>query len=805
MTPLSAQTTAFTKDVFGRYVCNGLDEALRTTDKSIRPDAKEFDIIVIGGGTFGAAIAQHLFYQDQSRNHRILVLEGGPFLLPSHVQNIPMMGINSPSPTSIADLRNSGQAITPRNEVWGLAWHSPVKFPGLAYCIGGRSVFWGGWSPRLLDAEMPLAKWPANVVNDLKKKDGYFDQSSEQIGVTQTNDFINGDMHVAMRQQLFDGIQNGNIPGAVPLNELELHLDNIPLAEREINKLEAPLAVETQARSGFFPDNKFSSVPLLIKASRDAYNESKVDDFKKRLMIVPLCHVTKLVTQISTGPSKASGNGQPLNLAAGQVVGIETNQGTIAVPANGKVIIALATVESTRLALNSFQGIPNYNLIGQNLMAHLRSNYTIRIPRTSLKNLANTVKDLQASALFVKGRVQHADGTVSHYHHQITAAGLGATGTDSEAELFKVVPDIDGLEALKAANDTSVVITIRGIGEMESMNPQSFVRLDTEADEFGTQRAFVNITASPKDMETWNAMDKTAEDIANVFADGKPFEVLGNGNVRDGLGSTHHEVGTLWMGDDPNSSVTDSMARFHYVENSYVAAPALFPSTGSPNPMLTGIALIRRMADHIIPKPIPFSISTPKTNVLFDDIHLSDWKMVGAGDFILNDGALESVPGNDLGLMWYTKPLPKDFQLSLEWKRYRDDDNSGVFLRFPDPEKRGYNNPAYVAVDLGYEVQIDENGAPDGAPIHKTGAIYGQVGQNEHAISAKPVGEWNLFEIEVKDENYKVNLNGQLVTSFVNTNPNRGLISTINSPSFVGLQSYPGKRVAFRNIYVKEL
>jgi hypothetical protein len=655
----------------------------------------------------------------------------------------------------------------------------------LAYCLGGRSVFWGGWSPRLLDAEMPAANWPGSVVADLKVK--YFDEAAEQIGVTQTNDFINGKMHEAMRQQLFEGIQNGNVPGAVPFNELQLHLNDILPAEEDINKLEAPLAVETKTRSGFFPNNKFSSVPLLIKAVRAAYNESKGDDFKKRLMIVPLCHVTRL------------------GFDGNSVTGVFTNQGFVPVPVNGRVIIALATIESTRLALNSFQGIPNYDLIGKNLMAHLRSNLTIRIPRASLKHLSNTAKELQASALFVKGRVQHADGTTSYYHHQITAAGLGVAGTDSEAELFKVLPDIDGFDVFKSATDSHVVITIRGIGEMERMKPQNFVRLDSEPDEFTVPRAFVSIAPTQKDSDTWDAMDKTADDIAKLFADGQPYQVLNGGNVRDGLGTTHHEVGTLWMGNDPATSVTNSEGRFHHVQNCYVAAPAVFPTIGSPNPMLTGIALLRRMTDILIPEPMPFVKAEPKTKVLFDDVHFNNWKMAGAGDFLLYDGALESVPGNELGLLWNTNPLPKDFLLSVEWKRYRDDDNSGIFLRFPDPDSKGYNNSAYVGVDFGYEVQIDENGAPDGAPFHKTGAIYNEQAQNKQPISAKPPGEWNVFEIEVKGDDYKVNLNGQLVTNFKNTNPNRGLASSPVSPAFMGLQSYPGKRVAFRNIYVKEL
>lgn len=54
---------------------------------------------------------------------------------------------------------NAPQPEPPRNEVWGLPWKSSTAFKGLAYAIGGRSVYWGGWSPRLLPEE--LATWPA--------------------------------------------------------------------------------------------------------------------------------------------------------------------------------------------------------------------------------------------------------------------------------------------------------------------------------------------------------------------------------------------------------------------------------------------------------------------------------------------------------------------------------------------------------------------------------------------------------------------------------------------------------------------
>jgi choline dehydrogenase-like flavoprotein len=148
-TTTAPQVTDFTRDVLGRYVCNGLDEALRSTDRTVaRPDgrpqieARPFDLIVIGGGTFGAVVAEHMSFRDRSREHRILVLEGGPGLLPEHQQNLPVLGLNVPGATSIADLKAAGQfgPDKPQQEVWGLPWHSSHPFPGLAYCLGGRSL-----------------------------------------------------------------------------------------------------------------------------------------------------------------------------------------------------------------------------------------------------------------------------------------------------------------------------------------------------------------------------------------------------------------------------------------------------------------------------------------------------------------------------------------------------------------------------------------------------------------------------------------------------------------------------------------
>ena len=53
------------------------------------------------------------------------------------------------------------------------------------------------------------------------------------------------------------------------------------------------------------------------------------------------------------------------------------------------------------------------------------------------------------------------------------------------------------------------------------------------------------------------------------------------------------------MGTDPNASVTDVNGRFHHVSNAYACDQSLFPTVGSVNPVLTGLTLARKVAEHI--------------------------------------------------------------------------------------------------------------------------------------------------------------------------------------------------------------
>ena len=231
--------------------------------------------------------------------------------------------------------------------------------------------------------------------------------------------------------------------------------------------------------------------------------------------------------------------------------------------------------------------------------------------------------------------------------------------------------------------------------------------------------------------------------------------------------------------------------------------------------MPTGIALARRTGDLIM-TPAVFAADAGFT-ALFDGRTRGDWTMStirnqpgrdNPGTFLIRRGAFESQPGTDIGLMWLDRPTPPRYVLRLQWMTTAPDDNSGVFVAFPNPEGENFDNTAYVGVNFGFEVQIDNLGQPDGAPIHRTAAIYSFKGPTDGPVTVRPVGEWNDYEITVDGADFTVALNGSVVNRFHFAgdpqSPRRGLASTPQEPRFIGLQTHTG-RVLFRNIQWRAL
>lgn len=765
------QETAFSHDVLGRYVCNTWDEI----DKQRVDGGYPFDAVVIGAGMFGAYCAERLYRFGASSAFRVLVIDAGAFVLPTHIQNLPQRLGGSVGGAAKSSKADEGF----NNVIWRVPWLSNESFPGLAYCVGGRSLFWGGWSPQMVTND--LVPWPAPVRTFLNSPEGY-ELTKKEIGVTPSTDYI-------VKATLFTTL----------LNAFDTARSSVPKIPEITEVTEAPLAVQGSApASGLFSFDKFSSGPFLIDAIRHDVANTRQGDLGRRIFLLPQTRVLRLVR-----------SGSAITRLE---LDVDGQLRSLDIPATTAVILANGTVEATRLALNDLgvgdtsQGTPRVG----NLMAHLRSNIVVRIKRSAL-GLPATPTDVETTALLIRG-----EAFGRRFHHQVIGAAV--TGDNPEAVMWSMVPDIDLLNGMLAnQNPEWITIVLRGIGEMENSPAappdanKSWIDLSSQTDDRGIRRAYVQLTTTPNDRKLWSAMDKTAFDLAQKIANGAAnIEYLtpggwtsqrpqpdaqGRGFWQDSIGSTHHEAGTLYMGP-PGRGITDEGGKFHEVANAYVAGPATFPTLGSANPSLTALSLTRRTARAIVDRAgIPAEAAfTPLS------LAAADWKLVALDPQVPSGfrqyGALLESSGG-YGLYFYTKAQFGNFVLRLEWRVARRDDNSGVFIRTPGASS---GDPLNDAVTKGHEIQIDERGFDsatnsEGHAVKRTGAIYDL--QAPSSFPSGPVGSWNRYEIEARDDTIRVTLNGTLVNVYQSTRQRSG---------YLAVQAYrPSSRVQFRNIRLKDL
>jgi hypothetical protein len=146
------------------------------------------------------------------------------------------------------------------------------------------------------------------------------------------------------------------------------------------------------------------------------------------------------------------------------------------------------------------------------------------------------------------------------------------------------------------------------------------------------------------------------------------------------------------------------------------------------------------------------------------------------------------------GLYWYTAEQFSNFRLWLEWRTEHAGDNSGVYIRIPDPSTPDALHQADIT---GHEIQIDDVGAgnPVGQAIHRTGAIYGL--QAPSGFPGNGPGRWNSMLIEANGPHITVTINGQLVNDFISDRAGKG---------FIALQAHDWpSRVQYRNLQITAL
>lgn len=185
---------------------------------------------------------------------------------------------------------------------------------------------------------------------------------------------------------------------------------------------------------------------------------------------------------------------------------------------------------------------------------------------------------------------------------------------------------------------------------------------------------------------------------------------------------------------------------------------------------------------------------------------LDGWQQLGPGRFVVepgkapDSGIIRSEGG--MGLLWYTREKFGDCVIRVVYKTTSAKSNSGVFVRIADRPA----DPMW-AVHHGYEVQIQD----DNDPYHRTGAIYSMSAAKTSV--AKPAGEWNTMEIELRGNIINVALNGKPIMHFDPTQPTpkrehpwepeRGPRPT---HGYIGLQNHSDEDVVyFKEVSVKPL
>ncbi|MHA4811906.1 3-keto-disaccharide hydrolase [Flavitalea flava] len=152
-------------------------------------------------------------------------------------------------------------------------------------------------------------------------------------------------------------------------------------------------------------------------------------------------------------------------------------------------------------------------------------------------------------------------------------------------------------------------------------------------------------------------------------------------------------------------------------------------------------------------------------SLLFDGSTTSGWHTYGKttvlaqweakdGTIHLNKGA-----GKDQGGDLLTNQEYSDFDLKLEWKISPKGNSGVIFYVHEDAAK--YEEPYHT----GMEMQVLDNDGHSDGKIHKhrAGDLYDLIASSKETV--RPVGQWNEVEIQSKNGQLKLFLNGTNVVT----------------------------------------
>jgi len=265
------------------------------------------------------------------------------------------------------------------------------------------------------------------------------------------------------------------------------------------------------------------------------------------------------------------------------------------------IVVAAATLESTRILLNSKsaahpQGIGNSNgVVGHYLMDHftiegagggmpsLRSSNREPVGRPCgflIPKYANTATSMakDRNSKFVRGYRFDGDGSQELYGHAFL---LPEFGDGWRKRVREDIPYYFGIEAQ---------------GECLPRF-ENFVQLDPQKkDAWGIPALHISASYGENDKAMAAAM---RDDLGAILDAMHLTDTTPPSAELSIFGKNIHEVGTARMGTDPKKSVVDASCKVHDAPNVFVTDGAVFTTQGCYEPTLTIMAISARAGEHI--------------------------------------------------------------------------------------------------------------------------------------------------------------------------------------------------------------
>ncbi|MGI9284980.1 MAG: GMC oxidoreductase [Pseudomonadales bacterium] len=526
---------------------------------------RDFDYIIVGSGMGGGILADDLA-DRLGHSHRILMLDAGSFIYPTHVYNISR--IPNSAVANHFGVDNFKQSPTDHQFIGGK--------PQLAF--GGRSIFWSGLIPQAQGWELDF--FPDNVRSALSSN--YFDLAADRM-----NESISlGDK----AKELVEHFRNS------PLNsDFDIHETPRALHQPYLNRDGTP-------RDQFFvePTGVFNTAELLI----NQVGLTPGVDQNGEGLFIKLNSFVEAINDVPFGWYEVS----TTNTVTGEQVSFYTP----------KVVIAAGSTESPKLINRSaiYQSLPDRvkGLVGFGLTDHPVTGES----QAYVSSLGNSPRISisrrdHAKIIFYSRGKPDASGhliypfniemNVNHeYWHlrnndpsaEPVADNTSKTRVDIKFSFANCLDDFNGI--FSHAND----------GYTPDVRFKRFSSLDDLL-----QSRFPALAGWQKSREEFfKLLNETRNRVFEEFNDVDWITgEYGGGNGEQwpfGWGTVHHACGTLRMPWKPNrnasfnhESVVDENLKVRGATGLYVCDMSVMPISTAANPVRTLAGLALRLSRHL--------------------------------------------------------------------------------------------------------------------------------------------------------------------------------------------------------------